>query len=81
MKKQKNVIKTNQEYKYKKILIIPSANTCISCGALIPEGRLVCIACETGVGGTHCVICDKPLPEGESVCPWCQITVLHSNNE
>jgi len=76
LKKQKQIIKTKQECN--KSWLIPNVNTCICCGAIIPEGMLACKECETGITVSRCVICDKPLGEGLSVCSRCQATVLRS---
>lgn len=34
-------------------------DTCVCCGEVIPEGRMVCWACENGQGG-YDIICLKP---------------------
>lgn len=56
------------------------ANSCISCGAEIPEGMLVCAECERGDAAVRCVICDKLLLDGESICPNCKEVLLHPKN-
>ena len=46
-------------------------NTCIACGAEIPEGFLVCFACENGTNDARCEGCGRPIPAGETVCEEC----------
>lgn len=41
-KKQNNIQKT-----------VPSENTCVMCGAIIPEGRMVCCQCTLSVENNH----------------------------
>ena len=48
------------------------ANTCISCGAEIPEGILVCPACERGEVPFACRLCGEPLLCDEQMCSECQ---------
>lgn len=49
-------------------------NTCICCGAIIPEGRQICADCNS-VGwdrNNSCVCCGAIIPEGRQVCPICE---------
>lgn len=40
------------------IIIVPTENTCVMCGEIIPEGRMVCFQCTQSVN------------LGESAFPW-----------
>ena len=57
------------------------ANTCVLCGALLPEGSMVCRACESRSLLHRCSICKRVIPEGVDVCPWCEAVLLNSNSE
>lgn len=49
-------------------------NTCICCGAIIPEGRQICADCKS-VGwdmNNSCVCCGAIIPEGRQVCFSCE---------
>ena len=52
------------------------ANCCVCCGAIIPEGALVCAMCEKGANVRRCIICDKALACEDSVCSSCKNVVL-----
>jgi RecJ-like exonuclease len=51
-------------------------NCCVCCGAIIPEGALVCSVCEKGMHVRRCAICDKPLDGKDYVCSSCKNVVL-----
>lgn len=48
------------------------ANTCICCSEEIPEGILVCPACERGEVPFACQLCGAPLLCDEQMCSECQ---------
>ena len=52
------------------------ANCCVCCGAIIPEGALVCAMCEKGANIRRCIICHKALTGEDSVCSSCKNVVL-----
>lgn len=56
-------------------------NTCISCGAIIPEGEMVCVACEKGLQVSYCMICNRLIEYGESICNDCSESIMHSENK
>ncbi len=49
-----------------------NTNTCICCGEEIPEGILVCPACERGEVPFACQLCGAPLLCDEQMCSECQ---------
>ena len=58
-----------------------NVNVCISCGAVIPEGMLVCMICEKGASIFRCIICDMPLESDRSICPRCNAIFLQSKKK
>ena len=65
MKKENHFMKNN-------IAVYPGENTCIICGASIPEGLMVCPACECGDEPARCQICHCPVTAERTLCPSCE---------
>ena len=58
--------------------LVCDANTCLVCGALLPEGLMVCSNCESGAIEHRCGICKRVIPQGIEVCPWCEEVLINS---
>ncbi len=67
-----------EETKAERIHYTEKENICISCGAIIPEGSLVCFNCQKGLTASYCVVCNKPLGNGNFVCPHCGNMLLQN---
>ncbi len=76
MKKQKHK-KISEQTESKIVYSATSENTCVCCGASIPEGTLVCIICKREFIAPNCLICNKPLVKEDSICQNCSDNLLH----
>ncbi len=80
MKNKKEIINISKFQENNRERLVENANTCISCGDIIPEGMLCCMACEKGMKRARCVICDAPLENDNSICTRCRNMFLRSKN-
>ena len=81
MKNKKKITNILSFERIKKDVVCSNDNTCISCGAIIPEGEMVCIACEKGVQSSLCLICQRPIGNGETICSDCGERIMRSENK
>ena len=75
MKKTKTQ-KASEQTESKTVCSGISENTCVCCGADIPEGALVCAICERQFIPIKCPICNKPLVNEDSICVNCNNNLL-----
>lgn len=66
--KEKNIQKKDSGGKP---LLSSDYNTCIYCGAIMPEGRLVCPKCEDDFYTTRCIFCNSRIQPSSTVCQNC----------
>jgi len=81
LKKSKETQKISQRSEGKRGYIATSINTCISCGAIIPEGTLVCVQCELAWIEPRCEICGKTVETRNAICKSCEEMLLHAKNK
>lgn len=77
MKKRKRTSKISEQTESKEIYYATGVNTCVCCGAIIPEGRLICTICEKELTVPRCMICNKPLANENSICSSCRDIILN----
>ena len=77
MKKRKGTVKISEQTESKDIYYATGVNTCVCCGAIIPEGTLVCMMCEKELTVPRCTICNKPLANEVFICSSCRDILLN----
>ena len=77
MKKRKGTSKLSELTESNVVYYATNVNTCVCCGAIIPEGTMICIMCEKELSVPRCMICNKPLTNEDSVCPGCKDILLN----
>ena len=68
--------KKEQKSKPDSVAAAQGEDTCIFCGAAVPEGRMICPACEVDFHTRCCSICGGPVSMGTSLCEACAQALL-----
>ena len=67
-KNEKNSTDVSQALKNKNLPFLSYADMCISCGADVPEGRMICLSCENQYKKTPGVIFNRHVEKENSGC-------------
>lgn len=78
VKNRKNITDVSQAQENKRSSFVAKEDRCILCGAVVPEGRMVCWGCENEFTKKRCVICNKPIEGEDSICKHCSTTIFSS---
>ena len=79
-KNQKESEKTTQKRENCAAYVVMSINICVTCGREIPEGMMICMACELGTFLCRCIVCDRPIAESDALCIDCREIIFRSKN-
>ena len=61
--------------------VFQGADSCVACGAAVPEGIMVCPICEGKMTKKHCQICGQELAENSDICSECADAILNNRIE